>query len=143
MSARAKDFGGSEELMTLILKAIDDGITLAERLDGSFIPFLLTGDAMWTLAMGTPTNPLEGASTLIQKLLSLGTEHCVLVYAGYVTVEEKRTDAIFAEGFVHGKEKSLRFAQSYKPAAKHGLLRKGRPLQRVGEVRFLGEGVQR
>jgi hypothetical protein len=137
MSTSANPFDASEELMAMIFKAVNQGITMAEEkenADDFFLPFVLTESRL--IAIGANTH--NAFLAVVQQVMSSGEEErCVLVYDGYLTLSDNRTNAVFIEGYERKKEKGLRFAQLYRPAIKGNLLRKGRPLERLGNLKFL------
>jgi hypothetical protein len=142
MSTSANPFDASEELMAMILKAVNHGITLAEgkeNRDDYFLPFVLTESRL--IAIGANTH--NAFLAVVQQVMSSGEEErCVLVYDGYLTYSSNRTNAVFVEGYEREKEKGLRFAQLYRPAIKGNLLRKERPLEQLGNLKYLAGNLE-
>jgi len=99
MSTSASLFDASEELIAMILKAVNQGITMAEgkeKGDDYFLPFLLTESKLIAIAANTHNAFLA----VVQQVMSSGEEErCVLVYDGYITLSGNRTNAVFVEGY--------------------------------------------
>ncbi len=130
--------GASDKLIALIIDAVNHGIDMVQ--DGKkLIPFMMTQSAVTVLA----TDTMEEAFAVVHDIMRSGeVEFCVLGYDTYLTVEGEKTDAIVVEGYERGREKGLRFAQRYRPAIKAGLLRKGAPVERLGNLKFLAGDVE-
>jgi hypothetical protein len=138
LSTRENRLEISDELLKLIRQAINFGFSQVEEKDVDVLPGLITTSSITAF----PEQNLSEIFPVIQKLLeSGGLKQGALVYNGHLTLEGKRTRAMFAEGYEQGTNKVWRFAQVYRPAIKASLLRKGQPPERLGNLKFLAGGA--
>jgi hypothetical protein len=138
LSTRENRLNISNELLGLIRQAINAGFAQVEEEDTDVLPALITASSIIAL----PQQNLSEVFPLIQKLLEAGSmKHGALVYNGYLTLQDKRSRAMIAEGYEQGTNKIWRFAQVYRPAVKASLLQKGQPPERLGNLKFLGGNI--
>jgi hypothetical protein len=129
----------SDELFKLIHEAINAGFGQVQEEDDEVLPALITTSSIIAL----PGQNLSEIFPVIQKLLESGNlKRGALVYNGHLTLEGKRTRAMFAEGYEQGTNKVWRFAQVYRPAVKARLLKKGQPPERLGNLKFLAGSTE-
>jgi hypothetical protein len=139
LSTRENLLDISDELLTLIREAINNGFGQVEKEDNDVLPALITTSAI----IAFPGQNLSEIFPVIQKQLESGSlKQGALVYNGYLTLEGKRTRAMFAEGYEQGTSKVWRFAQVYRPAVKARLLKKGQPPERLGNLKYLSGGAE-
>jgi len=123
-----------DELHNLVREAIDTGYGLVQEDDIDITPMLVTSSMITVF----PEQKLSEIFPVIQKALESGSlKHGALVYNGFLTLEGKRTRAMFAEGYEQGVNKVWRFAQVYRPAVKARLFKKGQPPERIGNLKYL------
>jgi hypothetical protein len=132
-----EELSAREQLMDLVFLGLDHGIESIKDGGGPLIPFVLIESAVGERDIKRfVADELEQAETEARAHLSglTDAERVALVYDGYVTVENDRTDAVLVEAQERGQTNSLIFAQPYRPG---GRLRKLAP---IGNAAFLGEG---
>lgn len=139
MSTKENILDISDELFKLIHEAINAGFGQVQEEDDEVLPALITTSSIIAL----PGQNLSEIFPVIQKLLEAGNlKRGALVYNGHLTLEGKRTRAMFAEGYEQGTNKVWRFAQVYRPAVKARLLKKGQPPERLGNLKFLAGSTE-
>jgi len=107
---------------------------LVQEDDIDITPLLVTSSSI----IAFHVQKLSEIFPVIQKVLeSDSLKQGALVYNGFLTLEEKRTRAMFAEGYELGVIKVWCFAQVYRPAVKAGLFKKGQPPERIGNLKYL------
>lgn len=124
----------SDELLNIIREAINAGFGQVQEDDIDVLPALFTSSSI----VAFPVQKLSEIFPVIQKVLESGSlKQGALVYNGFLTLEGKRTRAMFAEGYEQGVNKVWRFAQVYRPAIKARLFKKGQPPERIGNLKYL------
>jgi hypothetical protein len=124
----------SDNLIQFVFAALDHATSMVE--DGStLIPFVMSETAAGRELVRFVSDTLEeGQAQARQHVAENPADRVGVVYDGYLTVEAKRFDAIFVEAQERGTEKSVIFAQRYRPG---GRLRK---FSTVGNAAFVDEG---
>ena len=96
MSTKENRVDISDELFKLIQEAINVGFGQIQEEDDEVLPALITPSSIIAL----PVQKLNEIFPMIQKLLeSSDLKQGALVYNVYLTLESKRTRAMFAEGW--------------------------------------------
>jgi len=125
----------NESLVNLMFTGIDHGIESIKDSKGPLIPFLLIENRgqrnLQRFVSETLEESLASARQYLAELADT-PEFAVIVYDGYLTVEEKKYDAVMVEGFDQNDAKVYAIAQRYQPKK---LLSK---FKEVGNVAFLG-----
>jgi hypothetical protein len=129
----------SDELYKLVRDAVDMGFQQVSEEDNNVIPALVTASSIIVL----PDQNLRQIYALIQKSLAASKmKYGALLYNGYLTLEGKRSRAMFVEGYEEGKQYVWRFAQVYQPAIKASLFKKGQPPERMGNIKLLAGNTE-
>ena len=124
-----------QELIDLIFIGLDHGIDSIKDSGGPLVPFVITDTSGERKIMRFVTENLEeGPVKARQHLTELidKPNFAVIVYDGYITVKDKKFDAVLAQGYDRDDVTSYMLAQRYQPKK---LLSK---FKTIGNAAFLG-----
>jgi hypothetical protein len=128
----------SEELINFALFALDHAAGSVVDSGGPLVPFVLTEvrgqRKIDRFAMGRYEEAVQVARIHLHAQAAGGLDAAVVAWDGYVTVEGRRTDAVFVEASAVGEAESVVMAQRYE---KRGLRRK---VSTVGDAALVGRG---
>ena len=123
----------SEELIDLIFMGADHGID-SMKVSKTLIPFIITGTEGKREIERFVTERIEDGKKKAEAQLKnqkVKPDRVIIVYDGYITVENKKYDAIIVKGFVKSQKQGYILAQRYKPKS---FLK---PLKTIGNLAFL------
>jgi len=130
----------SEHLINFALFALDHATVSVVDSGGPLIPFVLTEAAGQRAIARITAQPYEHAVARAREQLSEkaadGVDAAVVAWDGYLTVEGKRTDAVFVEASASGEAESVVLAQRYE---KRGMLGR-KKVSAVGNAALVGRG---
>jgi hypothetical protein len=129
----------SEELINFALFALDHATGSVVDSGGPLIPFVLTEVGgqrkLDRFAADRYEESVQIARVHLLGQAARGLDAAVVAWDGYLTVEGRRTDAVFVEASAAGEPESVVLAQRYE---KRGLLR--RKVAVVGNSALVGRG---
>jgi len=130
----AEQLGVSEELLALVMAAVDHAIPTV-REAGSFHPFLMANGGRSPLLRRFITEDLPAAVEAARKsVLSLAEDQkrYAIAFDGRLTQENRKYDAVIIEAGERTTDYGVTFGQMYSPASK------ARAFELVGNLTFLG-----
>ncbi|MBI2546735.1 hypothetical protein HYV81_06165 [Candidatus Woesearchaeota archaeon] len=123
----------NKELNDLVFLALDHGID-SVRDGGNLVPFTLAKTKGKPELIRVMVENLQDSETATKEIVfERKPKMYAIAYDGYITIDEKKYDAIIVEAGEKGKHKALKFCQRYIPKK---LLRK---FGTVGNAMYLGK----
>lgn len=109
-----------ETLVDLIYSALEHGVASVAESGGPLIPFLLVQNGEDIRIHRFDADELvEGiaAAENFARELEAAPEYFVIAFDGYLTVDDRKDDAIYVKGFAGDERDGYVFAQRYIPAS--------------------------
>jgi hypothetical protein len=103
----------SEALIDLALMALHHAMDSVVASGGPLVPFAVVHVGDHASVQRFPGDLVEGQERARELIRQSGADRAAVAWDGYLTLDGERTDAVFAEAYEQGDDRSVVMAQRY------------------------------